>query len=1079
MAQRTGELEGRTVELSLLLVAGLLLCATAWQASDSRFSQEGERAGPTAYPHSNVLRASPADLRASFALAVPESRSTAVVEQVVQWRSRLSRTATREVVLADLLRLPQASPQPGSSTSSAERLLTSAEYSALRPVLTVRDPRDVQWHWLLSFAVLLLSFLAVHLSFRASSFQGSQLLLPLVQVLCGTAAIVQFSFTDPLRERLLYFPFVMGVALGCGGLFAAARLVRLSMLLRFKYLTVTGALGLAGLLMAFGTGPAGTDTRINLFGLFQPAEPIKLLVVVFLAAYFASRDVELRRFHAGSSLGIRLPRPRDVLPVGVLVAGTLALFFFQRDLGPALIVYLVFLGLFMAASRRVVLGVGGLALVIFSFWTTHQFRLLETVSTRIEMWLSPWDNDRPGGVQLAESLWALASGGFWGTGLGAGESRYIPAGHTDLMLASVGEIFGFPGVAAILVALLCLVAVAIYEARRAARPFAMYLGLGLALLLGVQTCIITAGTLGLVPLTGVSLPFMSYGKSAMIAQMLMVGLALNASASPPGATPVATRIGRAAFIVPALLGMMLVAVGWRAYLVMAVDADAIVARGALSPQADGVRRFAYNRRLVAFAGRVTRGSILDRSGFPLATSRTDELGRAAARLTTIGAEAPNELGGRTYPLAGSAVQLLGHTHAYWTDPRTVERAMDRHLRGYPFDERVVVVDGNRIVQRDYSALVPAFRRHGWLGGRRTAFVVARDNDVVLSLDATLQVAAMSALERHMPTMNGVPRTNGAAVVLEAATGDVLVAASVPTYDPNALSPGQLDAIYAPETRTGYDRARHEVYAPGSAFKIVTAAAALEAGWLEQPDAARSYDCRHATLVPWEHDEVLHRRRVQDDDLERAHGPLTMGRALAESCNLYFAWTATQIGAEQLFAVARSLGLALRDIPNAGVLNELLPDHAYGQARVTASPLEMATVAAAVVNGGYHVAHPLVREPLAGPAIRQRVLRTETAETLREWLVDAVTVGTGRRAAVDGVVVGGKTGTAQNGAGDRASHSWFVGFAYPTQAGPRDAVAFAVIIENGGYGGRAAAEVAREIVEQWFSTGPVPSNRERT
>jgi cell division protein FtsW (lipid II flippase)/beta-lactamase class D len=951
-------------------------------------------------------------------------------------------------------------------------MLDSDIYRFLRPYWVIRDSAAARHSWFLSLELLLAAFLSAHLILRFSNFRGSQVLLPLATLLCGASTILLFTFTDPLRDRLLYTPFVLGIVLGCAGLVFAARFVDIRSMENYRYLFILVGIILSLLLVFFGRGPAGTDAKINLFGLFQPVEFIKILVVLFLAGYFAGKDVELRRLEAMRWKGFSIPRWRDTVPVVLFLAATLALFFLQRDLGPALILYLVFLGMFVMTSRRIVMGLTGLALLLSAFWAAYRFRLLQTVATRIEMWLSPWDNHRPGGVQLAESLWALASGGFWGSGPGRGDPQYIPAGHTDLILAAAGEALGFPGLAAILVALGILFGFMVFYAWQARGNYRAYLGFGLGLLFGIQTAVIAAGTMGLIPLSGVPIPFLSYGKSAITAHFIILGLLMNISATRSEARSTRASIPSAALAVPALVLLVLGGVAWRAFQVMSHQADEILCKGSLTPQQDGVRRFTYNRRLLDVAALITRGSILDRSGVPLATSRSEDPERAKSVLGDLGLEMPQRfVGKRFYPLGPYAVQVLGHTRGYWVDPKTVERMEDPRLRGYPGANEVVLVDGKKVVRQDLTALAPAFRDRFLMRGGRLGQLVRRDKDVSLTLDSRMQVTAIRALERNLPKINGVARTKGAAVVLDASTGQILACASLPAYDPNTISEPDLDKIYGSDTKAAYDRARFEIYPPGSSFKVVVAAAALDDGWLERAESGGTVVCRHVNNIPWQYDGKEHRRRVTDDEAESAHGRIGIQRALVESCNVYFAWLGTQLGPDRLFEYARNrFQLELKGVNNAQDLAANLPDNAYGQAKISGSPLRMAALAAAIANGGYRVEPTLFAAPGAQQGSRIRALKPATAATLKTWMQQVVQSGTGRRAALQGWVVGGKTGTAQNEIGDKNSHSWFIGFAHSGTSGPETAIAFAFLIENGGYGGRAAAQAAHDFLAACYSAG---------
>lgn len=903
--------------------------------------------------------------------------------------------------------------------------------------------------------------------------RGGYLLPALSYGLAAFSAVLLSSFGAP-RGVLLETSFVNGVAAASVALLAGALIVRLEMLEEFRYLLIVTALILAGALVCFGTGPVGTDTRINLFGVFQPAEPIKLLVVLFLASYFANRDIELRQLDAVRWMGLSFPRWRDALPVTVVLAATLVLFFLQKDLGPALVMYLVFLGLFVAASRRVALGLTGLLALLATFWGAYRFRLLATVSTRIEMWLSPWDNHRPGGVQLAESLWALASGGFWGSGIGRADAHYIPAGHTDLILAAAGETFGVPGIALLLAICACLVLAMTLAWWRARSTYARYLGLGLTLLLGVQAFLIMAGSVGLVPLTGVPLPFVSYGKSALVTDFFALGLLLNLSPDPAAKAP-SRGPGRWSLLMPLLIVIGFGVVGWRTCRVMTSDADTVLVRGSLTPQADGVRRFSYNRRILDIANRIPRGTVRDAHRLALATSRPDDLVAAADALKATGVQAemkPTQ-SNRVYPFGRYAAHVVGHGSAYWADAHTIERSYASVLRGYPYQEQVVESDGHKIVRRDYAGLVTAFRgRFDGLGGPLERLLKI-DRDVRTTLDARLQIAAMRALERNLPVVGGVRRTRAAAVILDAASGGILTSVSLPTYDPNAVGE-EIDAMFDPAVKAALDRARFEIYPPGSTFKLVAACAALDAGIMNRPDTEREHTCHHTDEISWSIRRQEHRRRVSDDEAESAHGRIGLRQALVESCNVYFAWLGTQLGPAALFNTAtQRLHLALKGIADETAFNEFLPDHAYGQAKVTVSVLENASVAAMIANGGMRIVPSLgvptglSKDYISVPSVnRERALNESTAATVRGWMVDVVMSGTGRRAAVKGLIVGGKTGTAQTDSGDRLSHAWFVGFAYPESATPEHAIAFAFLIENGGYGGRAAAQAAHDFLVEW-------------
>ena len=194
-----------------------------------------------------------------------------------------------------------------------------------------------------------------------------------------------------------------------------------------------------------------SDAKVNLLGA-QPVEAIKILLVLFLAGYFARNWEflrELREKHpAFEKLGrhIEIPRLEYVLPVLVSIGLVLVFFFLQKDLGPALVFSCVFLALYAVARNRFQLAAAGFALLVGGFAIGYLAGYPRTVSGRVEMWLSPWDNAVRGGDQVVHSLWALSTGGITGTGAGLGEPGMVPAAATDLILSALGEEFGFVGI---------------------------------------------------------------------------------------------------------------------------------------------------------------------------------------------------------------------------------------------------------------------------------------------------------------------------------------------------------------------------------------------------------------------------------------------------------------------------------------------------------------------------------------------------------------------------------------------------------------------------------------------------------
>ena len=193
---------------------------------------------------------------------------------------------------------------------------------------------------------------------------------------------------------------------------------------------------------------------------------------------------------------INLPHARYAIPVIVGVGAALVLFFGQKDLGPALMLAVVFLAAYGIARGTIGMALVGAALLAAGFYLGYHLNISATLADRVRMWRSPWDNIARGGDQIAQALWAMASGAQFGTGAGLGDTRYLPAGHTDLILASIGEELGFGGLLAVALVYLAMVVRAFKTARTASSDYGFFLSVTLALFLVVPVLLMMSGTLG-------------------------------------------------------------------------------------------------------------------------------------------------------------------------------------------------------------------------------------------------------------------------------------------------------------------------------------------------------------------------------------------------------------------------------------------------------------------------------------------------------------------------------------------------------------------------------------------------------
>jgi cell division protein FtsI/penicillin-binding protein 2 len=487
-------------------------------------------------------------------------------------------------------------------------------------------------------------------------------------------------------------------------------------------------------------------------------------------------------------------------------------------------------------------------------------------------------------------------------------------------------------------------------------------------------------------------------------------------------------------------------------------------QGTLVVQADGARRYQYNPRFQLVMREIPMGSIYDRNGLPLATSDWSELEKHRADYQQLGVDIDracprNE--SRHYPFGGLLFDFLGdlRTRTRWAASNTsfVERDSARRLRGY--DDRPTLVEvknpkthaTERVLRYDYRELVPLLRHRYQPQNPAVRRILDRARNVKMSLDARLQVRVADVLRKQLQQSK---RDKGAAVVMDPATGDLLAGVSfpLPALD---QTPGS-----EPESNPYLDRARYGLYPPGSTFKVVTAMAALRK---DEGLTKKTYECirlpdgRVGNFIKgWN-------RPIRDDIEDKTpHGTVNMERGIVVSCNAFFAQLGTyDVGAQPLLDTANLLGIAAASPNTAAQLKKFLPQSAYGQGQVVASPFQMARVAATVANTGQMPeGRWIVDETNTRANPPQAVLSADQAQTLAKFMREAVTSGTGRRAAGASVPMAGKTGTAE--LQDADSHAWFIGFA-PYGAAPKK-IAFSVLVENGVYGGTAAAPAAAEIVD---------------
>lgn len=387
-------------------------------------------------------------------------------------------------------------------------------------------PNTVRQGHLLGAALAVALLLAAHLVLAWKRPQADQLLLPLVAMLVSVGLIMVLRLAPELAVRQAGW-----VSLGLVLLIVTVALLPNTALLQsYKYTSAALGFLLVAATFLFGVDPNESGSRLWLSvagHYFQPSEILKLLLVLFLAGYLEDKR-ELLSWSSSRLGGLRFPPLPYLGPLVVMWTVSMSLLIAQRDLGATLLLFGVFLSMLYVASCRAIYAWGGLG--AFFGGACLCYLLFSHVRLRVDIWLDPWSRAQEQGYQVVQALVAMASGGILGSGLGYGYPGYIPAVHTDFVIAAIGEEMGLAGSMAVVALFMVLIYRGFRIALDARDGFSTLLAAGLTTVLGLQAVVILAGTLKLIPITGITLPFISYGGSSIVTNFVILGLLLRLSA---------------------------------------------------------------------------------------------------------------------------------------------------------------------------------------------------------------------------------------------------------------------------------------------------------------------------------------------------------------------------------------------------------------------------------------------------------------------------------------------------------------------------------------------------------------------
>ncbi len=329
-----------------------------------------------------------------------------------------------------------------------------------------------------------------------------QLLMALTNFLCGVGIVILYSVVPDVGIKQAQF-YALGLVTMLVG-FLLVRVVRSWRALSWLMMPVGVALLALPVVIGSWNNGAKAWVRLPWIGMFQPSELVKLAMLLVLAWFFSSRR-SLRR----------------MMPAVIFIVGCLGMLLLQRDLGTALMYYLTGVALYFVSTSNVLMtgiGLGGGALAAVA-----GYMMFAHVKVRVAIWRNPWADALGKGYQIIQALMAIGSGGLFGLGLGLGLPRTVPAYHTDFIFAVICEQFGIVFGLCVILVYMALLVRGFSIALRSRQSFYALLAFGCTAMLGIQTFVIIAGVIKMIPLTGITMPFISSGGTSLLSCMTLVG----------------------------------------------------------------------------------------------------------------------------------------------------------------------------------------------------------------------------------------------------------------------------------------------------------------------------------------------------------------------------------------------------------------------------------------------------------------------------------------------------------------------------------------------------------------------------
>jgi len=1022
------------------------------------------------------------------------------------------------------------------------RLFSTRDFNNLKKekALVVRTPAEVMnWFWII-VGSFFIAFLLIHLFLSTKLPQTDPIILPTIMLLTGLSFITLLSLQDPLRDRFLAQSTLSYFGVGMLGLlllqlFNLRRFTTDSALYRLFFMQPNAgaakgwqwaavAVFVLLLMILLGTGPEGSGVKVNLFGV-QPSEVVKLMMLLFLAGFFAANE----KFIATYATWQRRWSFFSFALVAIVI--TILLFLVLGDLGPAMVLCFTFIILFSFSRGDFFFAIGAVVIYILSVWLLQNAWLatgitaaalaiayfanhkkmsesaimalvvmagfllldevpflsdlfpgpLERLIDRKAIWNDAWNNEVFGGDHVANGIWAMSSGGITGQGLGEGFAKTIPEAHTDMILPSLGEELGWIGIVCVFILFLVYLHRAILIGRQTGTPFLFYLCAGIGVSTFVQFLLIAGGSTGALPLSGVSLPFVSYGGSSLIVNLLAAGFLLSAS-NVRGTEVQMKYITRQQDknLVPALLaasiGVVLLIVNVSRYL---FNNEKWVVQPALVADRSGARMFSYNPRIEILMNKLEAGNLYDRNGSLLATSKKELVQQQQDSLVAAGISSQqiqtllHKRQDRFYPYGAHLFFWTGDANTGifrgGTNGYFAEYEHAAALRGFETPLTTYNVTASRfkedrflpetavemnIARRDYAVLAPMLL--AGVNSQMVADFKKQNRDLQLTIDARLQ----TRLQNSIALDDSLRNNRISIVVMEDSTGDVLASAMYPlppvdNWELMNLSLREQNnlAYWLNLRDPGFTYATQ----PGSSVKILTAMAAFNK--LGASVANKGYLVR-------EQDRI----RISGPEPDQT-GTINMQRAIVGSNNVYFIRLANEERLqEEMGALYMQTGMFLRGVGgyyyqkdfndvaqqekwlntwrntefrsvNQYDKNNIRASRgrgvsgmSWGQGELIATPASVARMAAGIANNGTMMPNRFVLKISDSTLGLAQGVQLANNPQYAQMLTTYMKQQSANKVGALGLRVAGKTGTPERiWKGRRINDGWYVFFA-PKQGG---------------------------------------------